>query len=354
MSLKNRLLFYGITSLVLLLILETCLRGYFASEYELPALWLQPDAMLETYYPGIDSTMEAQVAPNNGIADVLFLGGSVLHHRWSTIEPLLKARLENAMHCPVKIHNMGIPAHTSRDSRIKNELLEDKAYDAILLYHGINETRFNNCPAEFFQSDYTHVEFYRNVHSVTGPLSSISIIPHAIAFIKLAWMRKYSSQELVPFHLPENKEWEQYGKTARTSATFAANYSAIMQSASQRGIPVVAPSFAMYVPTSDSAIAHLDALVANEILSCNTNIWGIPENVQNAIMAHNQALNTLCTAENAPELLYCVDMDEELSKNTTNFRDICHLTTEGSMEFVDILAPVMLNALEKKHACSSN
>ena len=49
------------------------------------------------------------------------------------------------------------------------------------------------------------------MESVTGPFSSVTIIPHAIAFLKLAWIRTYAQEQLVPFHLPENEAWTAYG-----------------------------------------------------------------------------------------------------------------------------------------------
>ena len=113
MKRNKRFLFYGLSSLLLLLVLELCLRGYYASALECPNAWLRPRALLETYYPGIDSAMNTPVRPNNGQIDVLMLGGSVLHPRWGSIEAGLKTRLEAEFDQPVVMWNLSKESHTS-------------------------------------------------------------------------------------------------------------------------------------------------------------------------------------------------------------------------------------------------
>ncbi len=347
MARKPQRVFGFISAAVLLLVLEFCLRGYFAHEYERSDIMLRPAAVLDVLHPGIDSALATEVTPNNGVVDVLLLGGSVLHSEWGTIGPTLQTRLETEYKAPVRLHNLGTPAHTSLDSKLKLELLQDKAYDAILLYHGINETVFNNCPAHVFKSDYSHVEFYRSLYSTTGTFSNISILPHTIAVLQLAWIKAFSKEQLVPFHIPENKAWQDFGKTLRTDTTFAANYTAVMENAHKRGIPVVVPSFATYVPDNYS----MEAFMAKELdytdPQCVTEVWGTPKYIEAAIAAHNVALAEICEQQSENSLLYCVELDEQFPKHGKNFNDICHLTPAGCNDYVRIVAPAIITALDE-------
>ena len=49
----------------------------------------------------------------------------------------------------VRIFNLAMPAHTSRDSWLKYAALRDARFDLVIFYHGINEARVNNAPPEY-------------------------------------------------------------------------------------------------------------------------------------------------------------------------------------------------------------
>ena len=90
--------------------------------------------------------MELQIEAENKQIDVLLLSGSVLNKLYEIIKTEMQQQLPRRFDCPVVISNLAVSSDTSLDSRVKYELLEDRHFDVVVLYHGINEVRFNNCP----------------------------------------------------------------------------------------------------------------------------------------------------------------------------------------------------------------
>jgi hypothetical protein len=76
--------------------------------------------------------------------------------KFYAIERLLDEKLNYRASRTACIHNASHPAHTSLDSLYKYRELQDKSFDLVIIYHGINKTRANNCPPHVFQADYSH------------------------------------------------------------------------------------------------------------------------------------------------------------------------------------------------------
>lgn len=141
-------------------LLEIGTRVYWRLSHEVPIF--HGRQILRRFYPHLYDTgvLEADLGRDDGHLDVLMLGGSVIEDRFSTIRAELEAQLAERTGKSVRVFNLGRRGHTSRDSLLRYRELADKPFDLVLIYHGINEVRMNNCPRSMFREDYTHAAWY--------------------------------------------------------------------------------------------------------------------------------------------------------------------------------------------------
>lgn len=320
---------------LLLLVLELCVRALYAINYQQAAILLRPRALFEVHYPGIEKAANANLQATGDTLHVLLLGGSVLESKWGNIAELLQNKLAAQVGQPVKCWNMAASAHTSLDSRIKYSLLCHQPYDAVLLYHGINETRFNNCAEQHFRADYSHVAWYRNLHALENPLSAVSILPFAWAQLTTGILQKTRSEALVPFNLPENAGTFAHGAHIKTAASFQHNYEQLVAQTASRGTPLVLPTFAVH-PQANYTPARFKARqldYAGHI--CPMEIWGTAAHVIAGVAAHNTRINALCAQ--APATVQCIPLNAQMPKGAAWFNDVCHLTDKGCEAYVEIV-----------------
>ena len=134
-------------------------------------------------------------------------GGSALTQQWSSVEPLLREQLATAAKRPVTIYNLAAEAHTTRDSLIKYRHLDGQHFDLILLYHGINEVRANNCPPDMFRSDYDHYSWYRLINTFEQHQATRRLIfPYTFYYVWTAASQKIGWSSDLPTGTPP-PEW---------------------------------------------------------------------------------------------------------------------------------------------------
>ena len=108
--------------LLLVLFLEVGSRLFLWQRRE--ASLIKPNSVALFYYPEIKPTENVTTSIDEW--DILLLGASVLNPAWGSVEKEIESVLQKTISIPFRIHNMGIPAHTSRDSLIKYTLLQGK------------------------------------------------------------------------------------------------------------------------------------------------------------------------------------------------------------------------------------
>ena len=161
---KKKFKFYMIYTLYIALLFEFVFRGFYAFSYKDTRIFWRPFVAIDHYAPGLIKEMGATVSARNDTFDILLLGGSVLTEQWGNIPNAMKKLLTDSLPMPFEIHNLANPARTSKDSWQNFQQLENQNYDVVILYHGINEVRFNHCPPEVFKKDYSHVDYYAKVN----------------------------------------------------------------------------------------------------------------------------------------------------------------------------------------------
>ena len=109
--------------------------------------------VLSFYYPKLLSSgvLDVVSVEDAESFDVLLLGASVLEQTSGRLQGQLQAHVEQ----PVRLFDLSVSLHTSRDSVFKLQALDHlrSTFDLIIVYHGINDVRMNCCrPGTFIRT----------------------------------------------------------------------------------------------------------------------------------------------------------------------------------------------------------
>lgn len=273
---------------------------------------------------------------------VLLLGGSVLHPNNGAIGKQLENELSKYFDSGgFWVHNAAIPGHSSRDSYLKTLMLKEDTFDLVIFYHGINETRANNCSQDVFSLNYDHMGWYREVHNAFHHDSLVrsSCLPYLFDYSKIL---------MFPAPIPQNSVLEEdlvYGGDIKTQKSFEMNLRSVADYCAATNAELMVPSFAFHIDPGYSLKkfeqGQLDYNPNAEVVF-PIELWGTPENVRLGIEAHNGVIRDLASEPlQGPELMI-FDLDSAFEKNAYHFDDICHLSDSGSARFVELLMPQIL------------
>ena len=309
---------------------------------------LESDQILYAYYPelrgsgdlpgSLRSGNRSLPAQGDGFYDILFLGGSVLHKEWSSVEMELREQLAYRGHRNVRVFNLAMPAHTSRDSFLKYTALRDARFDLVVIYHGINESRANNAPPDVFRQDYSHYSWYENVNTL-APYHGTAIfaLPYTMHYLinnirQIIRKNQYISTYSVP------KNWIKYGREPRSAVSFQHNLNAIIALAEKRGDQILLMTFAAYAPENYSRYAFDQKQLDYGLHRSPIEWWGPPEHVLATVAVHNQIVRKIAALHG--NVLF-VDQAILMSGYARYFDDVCHFTGKGSTKFVENLVRVL-------------
>jgi lysophospholipase L1-like esterase len=283
------------------------------------------------YYPELRSSgaVLAPISRDDGVLDVLTLGGSVLLQ----IESALERRLGSELGDRVRYYHLSTTAHTSRDSLLKYQQLSQQKFDVVILCHGINDVRMNYWPQAQFRDDYTHCPWYESLQrDASGGQLTL-------------WNRltDFASQEgLGP--PPPNKY--PLGRDLKTPAAFETNLQQLASAAVTRDDRVVILTMAHYLPENYTRKAFRDGQLDYGIgdVKYAAELWGKPEQVAAGITEHNRRTRAVSQQH---ENVRLVDLEQQVEPSGRNFSDICHLTRIGQQRVVDVVAPVVVRVIEE-------
>ncbi len=296
-----------------------------------------------------DLPLVRRVAPSgrDTIIDLLLLGGSTLHNDYGAIQALLLERLTSMTRRRVRVFNLGMPAHTSRDSYFKYRALAGLGFDLVILYDGVNEVRANNVPPALFRDDYSHYAWYQLVNDVLDrhrlrPLATPYTLLHLSRELAERRAARTGHRRTVP---PDDlgSIWTEYGGAIRTAAPFRHNVEATLDLAAARGDPAIVMTYAYYLAPGYTAAAFRDRQLDYARHRSPIALWGRPANVTAGIDAHNTVIRGIHAAR--PDVGF-VDMAAAIPHSRVFFDDACHLTIAGSARFVDALLPVIFAQLD--------
>ncbi len=368
---RHRAWFLGLTlPVALVLLAEAIGRLWLVYIQGMPAG--RPDALALAYYPELRPAWVTPIAPDDGHFDLLILAGSVFFDYYGGPAMHLRTALEAQGTLNARVWNMAWPAHGSRDSLTKYRWLGHKRFDAVLVYHGINELRANNVPADRFRPDYSHMAWYAEVNRVAGRPLAASL--SWLALPRLAgWTWAGVDQLLRPpvvavDGIPSPQAMADGGEI-KTRASFTSNLQEIAALAQERGEPLLVSTFAYYLDPaySKEALLHDQGLSEARVqprtarpldtarqlsyaaplyadFAQPNEIWGRTEHLLAGLAAHNQAVRGL--AEQMK--LGLVDGEAAVPKSADQFIDLCHLAPAGVGSLTRALAPAILKAAGPK------
>ena len=322
--------------LYIVVLLEIGSRVYWKLRYNLPFFAGRRDWCTGFYVELNDSDiMDSDLRGDDDHFDVLFLGGSVMDRfHWSIARQRegIQERLRRTTRTEVRTFNLARDAMTTRDSLTKYRLLGeyDKHFDLVIVYHGINDTRMNNCPPAMFRDNYGHTGFYRKFERMEAQawLLPFFRLPFTVEFCIIDFMSKSGLGSYVPRY-DLNPAWTAYGTDIKTEGPFRENLRGILQLARRRGEPVLLVTFAWYVPEGYTlekfAAGQLD--FSEEYKADAVETWGTVEAVTKALKVHNRVIQELAAAN---EDVLFVDGEALIPKEGANFNDVCHLTSKGN------------------------
>lgn len=313
---------------VVIILLEIIFRIFLSSV--LGTDFLSTFSILEKGFYHLDNISSDKKAD----ISILILGGSVLYKDYGNTDASLQHMLEDSLQKSVNIDNLSYPAHVSRDSYEKYAILKNKQYDYIIIYHGINETRMNNCPLEVFQKDYSHSKWFAFLDIIKSHRERyITVIPLTVHLLIEQANQKSGKTPKIPIHQPA-EHWLKEGGSIKNEKSIEYYYRKIIDLALQNYSKVLLFDFAYYIPDDYSEEAFINhELDYNEHIN-PISIWGYPENVEIGIDKHNAIVTKLA-------YIYKLQMGSPntlIPKNKTYFNDICHLTDEGCLELAEIFA----------------
>lgn len=290
------------------------------------------------FYPSL-AELEPRRIQRDETFDVLLLGGSVISEEFSSIGEQLAERLAYQYRKPARVFNLGTKAHTTLDSYYKYRHLADKRFDLVVVYHGINEIRANNCPPEMFRDDYSHYGWYERINNAESIANRFSSIPYSLSFAFTTLTELTGLRSFVPTHEPK-PEWMACGADVKSAVPFRNNIEAICELAAERGDPVLLMTFATHIPADYSLEKFRRRELDYSTHFCAIELWGYMPNVIKAIEIHNDIVRDIAQSRAGAHLL---DQAAELPRSGRLFNDACHLTHVGSTQFVDN----MMSAIEE-------
>ena len=259
---------------------------------------------------------------DDGRMDVLLLGASVLEQVGEPLEAALKKEFgEN-----VRVYNLCKSAHTTRDSTHKYRRLQDRHFDLIIVYHGINDSRMNCVKTADFRGDYTHCAWYASFER--------RLKEGALSFAGIAAAAGHGKIGLGE----PDAEARAFGREIKTKTAFRQNVEEIVAAARKRNTPVVLMTFATWIPDgySDEKFRAGKLPYGSGQFELPMAVWGDSANVLEAVRVHNAVIRDVA---NRYDNVRFVDQRALLPGDGSVFTDPCHLTKKGCELFAaNILA----------------
>lgn len=276
-----------------------------------------------------ENVLAAKPSLDDDRFDVLLLGGSVAEQ----VAEKLQAQFEAQTDQPVHVYSVARAAHSTRDSLNKFRRLSDKKFDAVIIYHGINEVSMSYIEDSKYKDDYSHCGWYRSFERrIKAGRMTISEISQDI-FTTIG-------------RAPEVENLA-YGDNIKTGPAFHNNLTSITETAKRNGSTVVLMSFAWYIPANYSKARmrakELDYVEGQYDMPVEK--WGRVKDIPRMLKVHNVAARKVADEQ---QVLFVEQ--SKLLGGSDNFCDVCHLSPAGCLNFArnTVAELVQANAFPKK------
>lgn len=336
----KRASFYILYAIFLLLVAEVSARAFWQTR-GVP-FFAAHRSIQWSFYPALLGLERNPSGDEEDCFDVLMLGGSVLNTDYGDIEHGLRERLARATRACVRIYNLSAPAHTSLDSYYKYRHLTSRSFDLVVVYHGINEVRTNNCPASVFRKDYLHFAWYKLINDFERKAGKRWLtLPYTVEFVALKVAGRLGWSSFLPVHEPDPQSLD-HGCEVKTVESLRENLAGILRITERKKEPVLLMSFSLHLPQDYTKEQFENRKLDYTAYAFPVELWGKPKCVAAAIRAQNAAIEEL--ARQFDGVLF-VDQQRLIPQAGRYFNDICHLTHEGCERFVDNTVAAILEIM---------
>lgn len=292
---------------------------------------------ISTFYPELRGIEERKSDSINKSFDLLILDGSTLGKTWGKIDSLLHAKIGQHAKFNYRIFNLSAAGHTVVDSYYKYRYLQNKHFDLVMIYHGINETRANNCPAEIFKKDFSHYTWYKQIAIVDKHKELPYVVfPYTIEYFFLhisdyfGWVKYAPMYAVIP-------EWAPFGKNLKSAETYSEYLLMILNLAETKHEKVLLMTMAYHLPQDYTLEKFKSKSLDYQKHSCPVELWGNRDNVKEGIKKHNEIVRKIA-AKNFSNVHF-VDQENLIPQQKLYFDDVCHFTLAGSEKFVENILP---------------
>ena len=322
--------------LFLLIVFEIATRSFFSIAIDIP--FFKQDRIFLKYYPELRPYLDQTILAKEGQKNVLILGGSVVNVNFCNFQDLLNNGAKaSATGVVYGVDTLAKYAQNSLDSWYKYDLLRHRKYDNVLFYHGINDTRTNNCPSDVFDLDYRQVEFYNELFVLfRHPEINLTILPYLTDFliqkllsstgIKPTIPKEYNIMEFYFDKKITNTDWWEYANEIKSKNSFRRNLDRIASLSVEKKEKLIVISYAWFQPDDYTFEGFIAKKLGYTDHAWPTEIYGPPAYVPLGIQAHNEIGREI--TRKYPNLKH-LEFADSLPKEGPYFLDICHLTPLG-------------------------
>ncbi len=325
---------------ICLLAAELGARIFWAVKYHRPLLG--KPGLLYSFYPELRGVHRLTDSRRSGRLDVLILGGSVISNAWGNISTVLTEELSRVTDKNIGVVNLARPAHTTLDSYLKYALLGEYPFDVVVIYHGVNDARTNNCPPGVFRDDYSHYSWYHDLSRLLAHKeASFLVLPYTLEMLMHRVEERMGGRVILPTAQP-SREWLDHGSNIKSAGPFRRNMERIIELAKQRNQKILLQTFAFYLSKDYSAEKFRARELDYSFHSAPLEAWGEPQCVAKAVAVHNEIIHDLAAQDST---LFFLDQATRIPHEATFFNDACHLTGRGCLVFGEGLARAVAAAV---------
>ncbi|MCE9534053.1 MAG: hypothetical protein K8T89_23490 [Planctomycetes bacterium] len=328
---RTRVVLIGTLLLGTLFVLELGARFFWAAKKQVP--FFGTSQIWKTFYPEWNlSNIEASpTTRDDEFFDVLILGASTVAD--PAVRLSLKAELEKAVTRPVRVWGLACPGRLSLDNVRLYERLQDRRFDLVLYYQGINDVFMNNTPPGSFRDDYSHSYHLKRYESFQKQAS----IPYFTLPFTIEYLVGMQADLWVITDRPRGN-WGHYASDLRIPPVFEANLERLVAIAAQRADKFMIMSFAYYIPENYTDEAFEAKQLDYDAHTTAIKTWGKAEPIRKGIDAHNDAIFRV--RDRHPELMF-LDQRALIPDGKKYWNDCCHFTDLGSLLWAQNVAKIV-------------
>ena len=326
---------------VLIIAGEIGARLFWSIKYNRP--FIGKPELLYNYYPELKPLQRLKKIKKMDRLDVLVLGGSVVSKLWGNVTTVLNEELALRTGRITGVVNLARPAHTMRDSYIKYAQIGSCPFDVVVIYHGINDARTNNCPSDIFNADYSHYSWYNDVNRLMDhPEAKYIVLPYTLELLAARIREQAGLRIVLPTAHPPDK-WLEHGFDIKSIEPYSRNLERIVDLAKQRNQRILLVTFSFFKPEEYSAEAFRSRSLPYALHSAPLELWGTPDAVAAAVEAHNGIVRTLAASDSTHLFL---DAAKSIPHEKIYYNDACHLTGRGCVLLGMAMAAVIADSFE--------